>query len=217
MDVNSVNQQNLQTTKVISSIPSIGNVPNAPVIVACNDNNVPKAPQIKIPIPIKKVPQLTITQTTQNPKNTASNKKLSNIIISTPKKDTNSNDLESKSEQKQTDSKQDFKLLMMQKFQLRNSASAVISCQSDSTTSNANQTSISNFDKSPMTLNLPNKDLKTGKIIIDVPEGTKSLDRLDINKLINQANEQNRKISDSSSNPSSIKTETKVKTKENFY
>lgn len=36
-------------------------------------------------------------------------------------------------------------------------------------------------------LNAPKKD-HTGKIVIDVPEGTKASDRMDINKMINQAN-----------------------------
>jgi hypothetical protein len=36
--------------------------------------------------------------------------------------------------------------------------------------------------------NLPEKDPNTGKIIIDVPVGTKDSERMDINSMINKAN-----------------------------
>jgi hypothetical protein len=38
------------------------------------------------------------------------------------------------------------------------------------------------------TLNQPQKDPNTGKVIIEVPEGTKDSDRLNINKIIEEAN-----------------------------
>lgn len=268
--INSVNQQrekqgqgeipnstNIpQLTKVVSSNPG-GKVPKAPAIVSSNNKNVPKVPQMKIPVPIK-VPELPNTNIVQTPNITSSNKKQSefqqntiqkpqqeqikqintpNIVSNTTVNNNIINPSSSKVNdviqndgevnqnipiQKQAEPKQDFKALMMQKFNSRmggNKPNNEIpeSTPSSSTTGfpQSNTTSDStpvnaNFDKSPMSLNLPNKDPKTGKIIIDVPEGTKNSERLDINKLINQANVQKGKNPDTSSKSKPVTSEPKV-------
>lgn len=76
---------------------------------------------------------------------------------------------------KSIEPKQDFKALMMQRM---------------SNMGVAKGTSEVKEETKPVVVisNLPEKDPNTGKIIIDVPVGTKDSERMDINSMINKAN-----------------------------
>ena len=106
-----------------------------------------------------------------------------------------------------SDVKQDFKALMMQKFNKggnTQNTQPTYNIQSNNTTSNVQNGGGTGLNVNPAFLNLPKKDPKTGKVIIDVPEGTKDSDRMDINKIINKVNQEKAK---------DVKVETKTNKK----
>lgn len=76
---------------------------------------------------------------------------------------------------KTVEPKQDFKALMMQRMSNMGVAKGTPEVKEET---------------KPVVVinNLPEKDPNTGKIIIDVPVGTKDSERMDINSMINKAN-----------------------------
>lgn len=123
----------------------------------------------------------TVRQSVMTTNNTTTN---SNTINTNS--NINTNTTTSSTPSTTSDSMANFKALMMQR--MGGNKGSVMNTNIN-TNSNTNTSINTNSIDNPSALNLPKKDPITGKIIIEVPEGTKPSDRMDINKLINQANE----------------------------